>query len=83
VKYSFKKGGQKLEELLKLEEFIDVKGWKAMGNKLCEHKLLKIEEVENLEGGDENIGETDVDAAKNDSNSTDKYNPGDTIELDF
>jgi topoisomerase-4 subunit A len=83
VKYSFKKGGQKLEELLKLEDFIDVKGWKAMGNKLCEYKLLKVEEVENVDSGDENNSKTDVDAAKNDSDSTDKYNPGDTIELDF
>ncbi len=30
------------EEIINLEEFIDVMGWKAIGNKLCEKDLLEI-----------------------------------------
>ncbi len=43
VKYSHKSGGSKQEETLDLEAFIDVKGWKALGNKVGEYKILKIE----------------------------------------
>ena len=28
-----------------LDEFIDVKGWKALGNKLFEGKMMKVEEL--------------------------------------
>jgi len=43
VKFSHKSGGSKQEETLSLEDFIDVKGWKALGNKVGEYKVLKIE----------------------------------------
>jgi topoisomerase-4 subunit A len=46
VKYSYKKGGSKEEEELDLDAFIDVKGWKALGNKLGDYKILKINELE-------------------------------------
>jgi len=46
VKFSYKKDKVKKEEVLNLAEFVDIKGWKALGNKLGEFKILKIEEVE-------------------------------------
>ena len=36
------KGKIKEQEVLNLEELIDVKGWKAMGNRLSVHKVVKI-----------------------------------------
>ncbi|MEM0994855.1 MAG: DNA gyrase/topoisomerase IV subunit A, partial [Bacteroidota bacterium] len=46
IKYSMRVKGQKMEGELDLADFIDVKGWKALGNKLSEHKLSKVEEVQ-------------------------------------
>lgn len=45
VKYSHKSGGTKQEEEVNLAEFIDVKGWKAAGNKVGEYKVLKVEHL--------------------------------------
>lgn len=45
VKYSFKEGGAKQEDELELHEFIDVKGWKALGNKVGEFKVMKVTEL--------------------------------------
>ncbi|MDF1694277.1 MAG: DNA gyrase/topoisomerase IV subunit A [Saprospiraceae bacterium] len=45
VKYSHKSGGVKQEEEVNLSSFIDVKGWKAMGNKVGEYKILKIQHL--------------------------------------
>ncbi len=46
VLYSYKMNGQKHEESLDFNTFIDVKGWKAMGNKLGEFKILKVTRLE-------------------------------------
>jgi topoisomerase IV subunit A len=43
IKYSFNVGKTKEEKEVLLEEFIDVKGWKALGNKLVDTKLTKVE----------------------------------------
>jgi len=43
ITYSYKSGTGKEEKSLKLSEFIEVKGWKALGNRLIEGKLLKVE----------------------------------------
>lgn len=45
IKYSHKSGGSKQEEKVNLSEFIDVKGWKAGGNKVGEYKVLKVEHL--------------------------------------
>ena len=45
IKFSYKKGGEKIEEELELESFIDVKGWKALGNKLGKFKILKVQDL--------------------------------------
>lgn len=45
IQYTFKADGQRQTEELDLSEFIDVKGWKALGNKLGNFKLLKVDPV--------------------------------------
>jgi len=43
VKYVYQVGRKNEEAVLDLEGFIDVKGWKSMGNKLTENKVKKVE----------------------------------------
>jgi topoisomerase-4 subunit A len=45
VRYSFKTKAGKEEGEATLPAYIDVKGWKAMGNRLCEYKLLTIKDI--------------------------------------
>lgn len=51
------KGKEKTKETISLADIIDVKGWKAMGNRLSQHKVTKVmlpqEEDTGLEEGDE------------------------------
>jgi len=52
------KGKDKSTETISLEEIIDVKGWKAMGNRLSQFKVTKVRPAEEpedsgLEEGDE------------------------------
>lgn len=62
----------KKEEVFVIEEFIDVKGWKALGNKLVEGKV-KILNTEVIE----------VDEPEESSAGSDElYNAGDTVDLD-
>ncbi len=76
VKYSYKVGGEKHEEALNLAEFIDIKGWKAIGNKLGEYKILSIKLKESAK--------PKVEESKNEPQDGEEgFKPGDTIELDF
>jgi topoisomerase-4 subunit A len=45
IKYSHKSGGSKQEEVIELASFIDVKGWKATGNRIGDYKILKTEHL--------------------------------------
>jgi len=91
IEFSYKKGRQKVEEEMNLADFIDVKGWKATGNKLGEFKILKITEIEyeeDDEGEQEDFIEEKSTAKKTSNSSKVKKNkgtlePGDTIEFDF
>ncbi len=52
------KSKEKVTETVSLDDLIDVKGWKALGNRLSQHKVAKVEFVEDqedtgLEEGDE------------------------------
>ncbi|HLF63129.1 MAG TPA: DNA gyrase subunit A, partial [Saprospiraceae bacterium] len=53
LRYAVKTGNKKTEHTLLPEEFIDVKGWKALGNKLSEYKIISIEEINKEEKGTE------------------------------
>jgi len=45
IRYSYKEKNQKHEDEVHLAQFIDVKGWKALGNKLGDFKLLSVKEL--------------------------------------
>ncbi len=46
VAYTMKVKSQKMDGEINLSEFIDVKGWKALGNKLSDQRLTGIKEIE-------------------------------------
>lgn len=46
VKYAYKTKRGKQEQLTNLADFMDIKGWKALGNKLAAYKLLSIAEAD-------------------------------------
>lgn len=48
IRYSMKVKSKKIDGEINIAEFIDVKGWKALGNKLSDQKLSGIKEVENV-----------------------------------
>ena len=50
IEYSWKSKNQKFTKEFKAEEFIDVKGWKALGNRLSEYKLVSIKGKESEPG---------------------------------
>jgi len=77
VVFSYKEGGVKREKEIKLAEFIDVKGWKALGNKVGEFKVLSAKGVE------KEVPIVKKEAAPEKEDGDDKLSPGTTIELDF
>ncbi len=46
IQYSMKLQGKKLNGELNLAEFVDVKGWKALGNKISDQLLMSVKEIE-------------------------------------
>ncbi len=92
IKYSIKVGSKKMEGgEVDLASFIEVKGWKALGNKLSDQKLLDVKEVITEETKSENISSENVESQTTDTPSVSeekneeggKYQAGDTIEFDF
>jgi topoisomerase IV subunit A len=49
VEVSKGKGKEKEISIINLEDVIDVKGWKAMGNRLTPHKVIKLKAVDEPE----------------------------------
>ena len=69
---------------LDLDSFIDVKGWKSIGNKISTEKIrsgsFKFKErLETKKPDDENVNETDNKENKNDEN----FEVGESVELDL
>ncbi len=57
IRYLVKEGKEKVEYELEVAEFIDVKGWKALGNKLEDARISNVTKVDtknkkNLKAGD-------------------------------
>ncbi len=77
VKYSYKQKNEKHEEELNLAEFIEVKGWKALGNKLGEYKILKISGTK-----EKVVSEKPAPQAKKIVASPEKLKTGDTIDFE-
>jgi len=78
LKYSYKANNKKVEHVMDVNDFIDVKGYKALGNKLGEFKVLKIEELET-----QKKTPSDNENGKSDEKEQGDLSPGDTIEFDF
>ncbi|MDH5380979.1 MAG: DNA gyrase/topoisomerase IV subunit A [Cyclobacteriaceae bacterium] len=51
------KSKEKILETMNLSEVVDVKGWKAQGNKLTPHKFVNVKELKSEETVDENVEE--------------------------
>lgn len=72
VRYSMKLKNKKMQGELNLADFIDVKGWKALGNKLSDQKLTEVELIPPAEKPVEKPAEI----------IPDKLHAGDSIEFD-
>ena len=70
---TYKDGRKNAESTINTDDFVDVKGWKAKGNKLREGKLVKARFE---------VSTTPV-APESKSDDEGPLKPGDTIELDF
>lgn len=72
ISYAVKVKNKRMEGEVNLAEFMDVKGWKAIGNKLSDQKLTSVRELE-----PEKSAEPEPSAE-----IPDKLKAGDSIELD-
>ncbi len=61
VTYSKGRGKGKETEEVVLEEIIDVKGWKAMGNKLSTYQVKKVKKVDESSDKSDNDDEVETD----------------------
>lgn len=53
LEYAYMSQRQKVTEVLQPADFIEIKGWKAIGNKLIDKKLISIKEIKGPEEGDD------------------------------
>lgn len=83
VEYSYRANKETYREELELDNFVDVKGWKALGNKLGEFKILSIAKLASDEIPDQPSDETEETEEQPSDSENKKYKPGDTLELDF
>jgi len=83
VRFSYRQNKAKHEEVLNLAEFVDVKGWKALGNKLGEYKILKIENETLQTDPDVEVIIEETSKGKKGKGKSGKLKPGDSIEFDF
>lgn len=70
VLFTYKRKKENIDEILTIREFVDVKGWKAMGNKIEDIPLVKVVDQSKA-----------VVRKSTKSNST--YKAGDTLEFDL
>ena len=70
VLFSYKRKKEKFDEILTINEFVDVKGWKAIGNRIEDIPLISVVDQSK-----------EVKTKAKDSGKT--YKAGDTIEFDF
>lgn len=77
IEYSIKIKGKKIQGEVNLADFIDVKGWKAVGNKLSDQKLSSVKELEDptlFQTPDSNAAEVPL---------PEKFHAGDSLEFDM
>jgi topoisomerase-4 subunit A len=71
VTYKLREKNQTKEKELNLTNFIDVKGWKSLGNKLEDNKLTSVKET------------SEPLKAQPEKDENGKLKPGDSLELDL
>ncbi|MBI5913952.1 MAG: DNA gyrase/topoisomerase IV subunit A [Bacteroidetes bacterium] len=80
IHYTLKIKGNKLDGEVSLGEFMDVKGWKALGNKLSDQKLTGVKELAEKVGSSKlAVGSQQSAESKQEG---DKLHTGDTIEFE-
>lgn len=70
IAYKIKEGSKKVDQELQIAEFIDVKGWRAVGNKVSDQRLTSVKEIEGKEQPAANAGQSG------------KLQAGDSIDFD-
>jgi len=73
------KAKDKTSQTINAKEFIDIKGWKATGNKISYHKATSVKLIE----GETEQNEKKVDSKKTKDKDTDQLQIGDQLEWDF
>ena len=75
IEIKFKKQRKSETETLifKMEELIEVKGWKALGNKLNYDKIIEIKVLPSEQDAEEEEEEDSIDLAIENSNSEEEY----------
>jgi topoisomerase-4 subunit A len=85
ISYAIKVGSKKMDGgEINLAEFIDVKGWKALGNKLSDQKLLDVKEVIVEEVEQKRVEEPQIEITiekEEQSSNNGKLQIGDSLEL--
>ncbi len=81
ITYTIKMGAKKmLGGEIELAKLIDIKGWKALGNKVSDQKLIEVKEIikpEEVSTDTESVKEETKPAPET------KFKAGETIEFDF
>ncbi|MGB3799964.1 MAG: DNA gyrase/topoisomerase IV subunit A [Lewinella sp.] len=85
ISYGWREKREKKEATEQLADFIDVKGWKSLGNKLHDGKLISIKELNDpFLPKDDGTTKAGADGkAKQNGNTDNGIKPGDTIEFEF
>ncbi len=84
IAYAWREKREKMEKTVRLDQFIDVKGWKSLGNRLHDGKLLSVKELnEPFVPREKAPVKAAGKAATNGKADKSELKPGDTIELDF
>lgn len=85
VKALLQKGKDQEEVEYDLDMLIDVKGWKAIGNKLSSHAILEIQlldvKAEEQEENEDETDATDSTTENNESTSDEGFDVGSTVEF--
>ncbi|MBK9223024.1 MAG: DNA gyrase/topoisomerase IV subunit A [Saprospiraceae bacterium] len=70
VLFTYKRGKEKIDEILTIHEFVDVKGWKAIGNRIEDLPLIRV------------VDQSKDLKTPTKANGT-SYKAGDTLEFDL
>lgn len=69
------KGKEKEKEVVNLDDLVDVKGWKSVGNRLSTHKVTKVTSLDEAEGGEGTEMEPEATDPDDDRGSKKKDEP--------